>query len=203
MPPFITVAVEGITDEAVADRILRTVGAEPARIYVTHGREKLKSRIHAYNEAARHVPWLILVDLNHAEACAPQLKSLWLPHPAPFLCFQVAVRSVESWLLADAVNLSRYLAVPVGRIPKDPEALEKPKQVLVSLARQSRRKDIRSDMVPEEGSGRDEGPAYASRLIEFIHQHWNVGQAATRSDSLRRALRCLQRLKERLPHACL
>jgi hypothetical protein len=36
---------------------------------------------------------------------------------------------------------------------------------VVELARYSRRRDIREDMVPRPGSGRSVGAAYTSRLI--------------------------------------
>jgi len=65
---------------------------------------------------------------------------------------------------------------------------------LVDLARLSRRNAIRKDMVPREGSGRSVGPAYASRLVEFATGQWQPEAAAERCESLRRAMRCLERL---------
>lgn len=67
-----------------------------------------------------------------------------------------------------------------------------PKQALVNLARTSRRRAIRDDMVPREGSGRAVGPGYTSRIIEFVSNHWRPEQAAHVSDSLRRAIARLE-----------
>ena len=53
---------------------------------------------------------------------------------------------------------------------------------------------VRQDMVPREGSGRTEGPAYTSRLIEYATDRWRPDVAVRRADSLRRAVACLQRL---------
>jgi hypothetical protein len=49
-------------------------------------------------------------------------------------------------------------------------------------------------MIPREGSGRAVGPAYTSRLIEYVETAWRPREAAQRSESLRRALVCLERL---------
>lgn len=197
-PATISVAVEGLPDEAVARRLIRHVGAEPGPVYGKLGKPHLRERITGYNHAARHAPWLVMVDLDQEADCAPPLRAAWLRDPAPRLCFRVAVRAVEAWLMADAVALAAFLGVTVRRVPADPESISDPKQVMVSLARASRRRSIREDMVPREGSGRGVGPVYTSRLSEFASLHWRPVEAALRSDSLRRAIACLQRLAQNL-----
>jgi hypothetical protein len=109
------------------------------------------------------------------------------------MCFRVAVRAVEAWLLADRESLAGFLRVSPSRVPPDPESLDEPKQAMVNLARQSRSRAVQEDMVPRPGSGRSVGPAYASRLIEFAQSTWRPEIAATRSDSLRR---CCERLRQ-------
>ena len=96
--------------------------------------------------------------------------------------------------MADAEALAGYLGVPRGRVPRAPEGLDDPKGAMVALARRSRRKAIREDMVPREGSGRRVGPAYAARLIEYAATAWRPGVAARHAESLRRAIDCLRRL---------
>ena len=49
-------------------------------------------------------------------------------------------------------------------------------------------------MVPRDGSGRSVGPAYASRMIEYVEGFWRPEVAAHRADSLRRAIACVVRL---------
>jgi hypothetical protein len=49
-------------------------------------------------------------------------------------------------------------------------------------------------MVPREAAGRPVGPAYTSRLIEYIEAHWRPDVAAQHAASLERALACLKRL---------
>jgi hypothetical protein len=192
-------AVEGPTDEAVLRSLLVHVGAKPGQIYGGQGKQFLKQKIHGYNNAAKHSPWIVLVDLDRDAECAPSLLRAWISEPAPAMCLRVAVREVEAWLLADPDHLSNFLGIPASRVTSDPDELLDPKQTLVELARSSRRRNIREDMVPRPGSGRKVGPAYTSRLIEFVTPTgalWRPDVAAHRSDSLRRCLRCLRLLVE-------
>lgn len=189
----ISAAVEGLVDEAVVRQLVGHVGAETAGVYGKNGKSYLRQRLAAYNNAARFTPWIVLVDLNRDAECAPPLRDEWLHEPAPHMCFRVAVREIESWLIADRERIARFLSVPVSRVPSAPEVIDDPKRVVVELAAQSRRRDIREDMVPRPGSGRPAGPAYASRLIEFVANHWRPKVAARSSDSLKR---CLNRLRE-------
>lgn len=194
---YVSAAVEGDTDAAVARTLIRSVGAEPANVYVTEGKPNLRSRVAAYNHAAQRAPWLILADLDQDATCAPALRNQWIPHAARKLCLRFAVRSVEAWLMADAAALATFLSVPVTKIPSDPEAEPEPKRTLVNVARQSRRAAIVKDMVPRPGGGRTVGPAYVSRIVEYVSGDWRPDVAAQRSDSLRRAIACLELLAAR------
>jgi hypothetical protein len=193
----VSVAVEGIVDEAVARRLVCSAGAHLGPVYGKQGKPHLQQRISGYNAAANHSPWLVLVDLDRDHDCAPPLRAAWLPKLAPHLCFRIAVRAVEAWLLADRERIAAFLAVALRRVPADPEMLSNPKTTMVDLARASRRRDIREDMVPKDGSGRPIGPAYPSRLIEFASSSWRPDVAARHADSLRRAIDCLKRLVNR------
>ena len=193
----VTGAVEGDVDEAVLRRLVEHVGAMPGPVHGKNGKTYLQQRLGGYNQAAQLSPWVVLVDLDHDADCAPPFRASWLPNPAPYMCFRVAVRMVEAWLLADRERLSRFLSVHASQVPLNPEAVDDPKQSMVDLARQSRRREIREDMVPRPGSGRTVGPAYTSRLIEFVLEGtfgWRPEVAAKLSDSLDRCLDCLRRL---------
>jgi hypothetical protein len=192
-PVIVNAAVEGMVDEAVARRLIAHVGGTVGSVYGKNGKADLHKKIKGYNNAARHAPWLVLVDLDD-ESCAPSLCQSWLPVPARYLCFRVAVRQVEAWLMADAEALADYLGVARGAIPDSPEMLENAKAEMIQLAAKSLRRDIRQDMAPREGSGRMVGPAYTSRLIEFTENHWRPERASQRAGSLRRSIACLERL---------
>jgi hypothetical protein len=190
--PF-TGAVEGPVDEVVLRRVITEVGREIETVYVATGKMNLLRRLAGFNSAARFAPWVVLIDLNATE-CPAALKREHLPAPSPLMIFRVAVRAIESWLLADQVRLARFLAVSASRIPQSPDSENDPKQVLVNIARHSRRRAIREDMVPTPGAGRRVGPAYEARLIEFVLEKgggWRPGAAAESSESLQRCLAAL------------
>jgi hypothetical protein len=200
VPIFINAAVEGIVDEAVVKRLIDFVGGTPGRMYGKSGKSQLQKKIKGYNNAAHRSPWIVLVDLDHDEECAPLLRDEWLPQPASKMCFRIAVHEVETWLLADRKGIARFLGVPQSAVPRDSEAIDDPKKAMVDLARRSRWRAIREDMVPREGSGRPVGSAYAARLIEFVHEDWCPKTAMDASDSLKRCVECLQELIERKPN---
>lgn len=193
-PVIVSAAVEGDVDEAVVRTLIELAGGEPGPVYGKNGKSSLRTKINGYNNAARRVPWLVLVDLDADAGCAPPLRRDWLPEPAPLMCFRIAVRQVEAWLMADGETLSSYLGVRRTRIPNDPESLPDAKAEMVGIARDSRRRAIRQDMVPRPGSGRSVGPAYTSRLIEYAKTQWRSEVAAQHADSLRGAIACLERL---------
>lgn len=192
-PPVITIAVEGDIDEAVALRLVRHVGAKAGTAYGKAGKDHLRRRIRGYNEASRRSPWLVIVDLDQ-EDCGPALRRSWLSEVSPSLCFRVAVREVEAWLLADAGAMARFLSVPAGRIPSLPESLADPKGEIVRIARRSRSRAVREAIVPRPESERIVGPEYTSSLSLFARDLWCPDDAALRADSLRRAIRCLTAL---------
>lgn len=188
-------AVEGLVDEAILRRLLLHVGAKPGNIYGKKGKGYLKKNINAFNHAAHFFSWAVLVDLNHDAECAPLLLKQWLPNPTPYMCFRIAVREIESWILADRERVAGFLSVPLSHIPINPEELDNPKQAMVLLAKSSRRREIREDMTPRPDSHRIVGPAYTSRLIEFVENDsagWRPDAAALLSSSL---YGCIQRLK--------
>ncbi len=187
-------AVEGIVDEAVVRKLITYVHAKIGDVFGKKGKPYLRSKIAGYNNAAQHMAWVILVDLDNDFDCAPQLRYAWLPKPAPRLCFRVAVREIEAWLLADRERIAQFLRVALSMVPFHPEQLDDPKNTIINLARVSRRRDIREDMVPRPESGRPVGPAYSSRLIEFVSNHWRPDIASEQADSLQRTIRCLKAL---------
>jgi len=197
VPLPVSAAVEGIVDECVLRRLMEAAGVPAGPIHVAGGKARLREKINGYNRAAAHAPWIVLVDLDRAIDCAPALCTEWLPSPGAFMSFRVAVREVESWLLADRDALAHFLGVSAASVPRAPDDLDDPQQTLINLARRSRSRDIREDMVPRPGSGRSEGPAYASRMIEFASGPWRPSVAKQTSDSLLRCCQALERVSSK------
>jgi len=192
--PPVPCLVEGTLDEVVVRKLLDTSALEPAAFYL-ESLPAFKTRLKAFNQAARHMSWFALCDLDDDD-CAPGRARDFLPDPASGMCFRVAVRAVETWLLADRACIARYLRISSDLIDPDPERLPAPKSHLVSLARRSRSRSIREGLVPAEGDSRTVGPEYTLLMSEFARERWNPVRAVTRSPSLRRALVRFQTLAE-------
>lgn len=188
-------AVEGITDQAVATKLCRHAGIEVVAAYSAGGKRLLDSRLRSYNHAARFEPWFVLRDLNSDAECGPSLLAALLPAPSARMCFRLAVRAVEAWLIADRAGLSRFLAVPAREIPLDADGLPRPKQALVNLARMSRRRSVMQDMVPSEGVSSEVGAGYTTQVVSFCRDYWDPARAASRSDSLKRCIRALRAIQ--------
>lgn len=127
----------------------------------------------------------------------PTPSCLVAPVPRAFDLLAGGGTCVESWLIGDRERLSRFLGVAISRIPRNPEAIADPKRAMVDLAARSRRAEIREDMVPRARSGRRQGPAYESRLVEYVSDSevgWRPDVAASDCESLNRCLHALDRL---------
>jgi hypothetical protein len=190
----VTLAAEGVTDVPIAKRMLRSVGLELGPVHTTGGKARLDDRLRGFNRAAAYSPWLVLRDLDHDAPCAPTLAQRLLPGPSARMCFRIAVREGEAWLLADRERIAEYLAVGISRVPSNPDGLGDPKQTLIDLARQSRAASVRDDMIPEAGTTARVGPGYVARITEFSREYWRPLVAAQSSDSLARSLAALRRL---------
>ncbi len=126
-------------------------------IYGKTGFGYLKRRIGDFKKAARGTPWLVLADLDMPE-CLPALiaERFGSTKRQHNLLFQVAVRGVEAWLLADRAAFARFTGLKADLIQADVEGLPDPKAHLVDLVNGSRRRSLREAIVPPRG--RKQGP---------------------------------------------
>lgn len=151
----------------------------------------LRRNVQGWNSAAKGIPFIVFTDLDTGE-CPPRLINDWLQvEKHPNLLFRVAVREVESWLLADPVNLSEFFNLRKALIPTTTDTIEDPKAVIVNLARKSRSKAIRDGIVPRKGSTAKQGPDYNGCLGAFVRERWDVEIATKNSPSLTRTIDCL------------
>lgn len=199
---FVQYAVEGRSDEPVAEKLLKAAGLTPIHVFTSGGKPKLDPKLPGYNSAARvGSPWLVLRDLDHDDrgTCVPALRLKLLGgQPNNGMCFRIAVRAMEAWLLADYENCARFFGIPRNRMPHDVETLPDPKQTLVALCRRSRIAATRQGMVPRLGGGRKVGGEYTAMVREFAKNEWDPLGARNNSSSLDSAVRCLERLRSRI-----
>jgi|WetSurMetagenome_2_1015567.scaffolds.fasta_scaffold143412_2 hypothetical protein len=159
-----------------------------------NGCDYIKRRIPAYLAASRIIPFVILLD-SDKEDCAKRMLDELVPierrHDGFLL--RIAVREVESWLLADHHGFGKFLGISPALIERQPDTLDKTKEYLIDLARRSRKRDILEGIVPQFGTSAKQGPRYNQVLQPFVRNIWNIPSAAKRSESLRRSLDAIKK----------
>lgn len=163
-----------------------------------HGFSNIKKMIPAVNNMVKAgIAVIILTDLD-AVKCAPEMIRRWFPRQGSkpeasngFL-FRIAVREVESWLIADQHALASFLSISKTNFSTDPDSLKDPKAYLLGLIKKKGKYKIHRSMLP--GRNSRIGPEYNNVLCEFILKHWNPERAVKNSLSLRRALDALKKI---------
>lgn len=190
----VNIAIEDELSEATLRQIFNHLqrGFWVGFAYRRGGFGYLRKTVRGWNLAAKGRPFVILTDLDQY-ACPQKLIDEWLPVPKhPNLLFRIAVREVESWLLADRNNIARFFGISVQRVPTNVDQLTDAKSVLVDLARKARSGDLRKAIVPKLGSTAKQGPDYNGCLVPFIRDMWDIEAAATNSPSLARTVERLR-----------
>jgi hypothetical protein len=193
---YINLVYEDYLSEAVMTKLVSHFTGKYSiqNSYSGNGFGYLKSNIKGFNQASKSIPFLMLTDLDNY-TCPPELIDDWITFPLnQNFIFRIAVREVESWLMADIEGLSGFLKVSKTIFPKEPEIEQDPKDRLIQIARRSRTRSIRDDIIPINKNAKI-GPNYNGRLIEFVSQKWSIENAKKRSISLSRALDKLEHFK--------
>lgn len=183
----IAVATEDQLSEAIALRLIADIPT-PHRVTFKLGNKGngyLSSKMSSWYEMAQHQVMVVLTDLDRAN-CLLEFRDQWLAHAPPdSLVFRVAVREVESWVLADHIAM-RALIGAKGVLPVAPDELPDPKQALLGLAKRAP-KQVRDDLLKTMDGRLAQGLGYNARLTEWVSTQWSPHRASERSPSLARA----------------
>ena len=195
IPKYVCLVSEDDVSEAVLHRLVG-VHARELSVYssrTTGGFGQMQKNILAFNNAAKGLPYIVLADLDNHE-CVPALVADWFgPHTQhPDLCFRVAVREVEAWLLADRDGMSDFLGVQVNLVPQNPDSIADPKAALIAVARRCRVRKVREAIVPLGTA--QVGPDYNGEVGRFVRDCWNIERACINSVSLQKAQRRIAEL---------
>lgn len=191
----LSLVVEDVLSDSALRIILKTI-APKIHIAATHGLQGngyIRRKISSFNKSSRggHA-FLVLTDLDNG-VCPSKLIQEWLPETKETnLLFRVAVREVETWLMADKNGMADFLFIPANHIPDDVENIQSPKEFLMNAARRSSNRTIREDIPPRSNSTAKTGPDYNGALIRFAGEHWNISNAKNNSASLQRAITCIE-----------
>ncbi|HAT14441.1 MAG TPA: hypothetical protein DCS91_13530 [Microcoleaceae bacterium UBA11344] len=186
-----------VFEDALSEAVLKEMLKQSQRPFSVgsclnqRGYGKIKKIISGLNYAAKGMPYLVLTDLDNAE-CPLVILSEWLTQPKhPNLLFRIAVKEVEAWLLAHREAFAEFLGISVSLIPANVDEIPDPKQLLINLARKSKKRSLRDAIVPERNSTAKIGKDYNGQLIQFVQNNWQVEAAQVNSRSLQRAMNAL------------
>ena len=112
--------VEGRTDQPAVLRLMEEAGLPrhgPTRI--AEGKGNIDRELAGWNAKAMRLPWVVIRDLDQDDrgTCLPELRSRLLggTGPSDGMCFRLAVRSIEAWLMADQGDSSTTSARAAAR----------------------------------------------------------------------------------------
>ena len=199
MTTFVNVATEGGLDARVLQEIFRQAHLDLtiAEVFSAGGKGVLRRNVRRYFQSSRiSTPFIVLTDLDN-DRCAPELVEAWLGGSLPEERFQIraAVREFEAWLLASRQSMASFLRVGLQRVPGQPDDLPDPKRTLVHLARLSRDRNLRDEIVARDRTRSSVGIGYNSRMAEFVRTTWNLAEARSNSPSLERCVRALESMQ--------
>lgn len=197
MEIHIALIVEDALSEAVARAVFSQI-EKPYRVcnVLMWNKQRIQNTISNINKASRDFPYLVLTDQDTDQDCPPNQIDKWVRGGVhPNLLYRFATMEVESWVMAHRECFAKFLSVSSKKIPRCPDAIPRPKECLINLARKSRKRRLREDLVPAPGATSKVGPDYNGRLCEFVQKHWRVEIAAQNSPSLSRTLKRLREFK--------
>ncbi len=186
----INFACEDILSEAVLTTLVEKseTNFEKGTTYMRRGSGYLKKNIRGFNNAAKGGIYLVQTDLDRYR-CPPELLTAGLKNTKnPNLLFSVGVRA---WLMADRDGFATFIGVHGGLVPRAVEDVTDPKSLVIRLARRSRKRTIRDDLLPKKGSTAKQGRNYNAALTGFVLSSWDPGKAAKNAPSLDRLIQRL------------
>lgn len=153
----------------------------------TGGVTKLLPSLSRFAEQARHVrPVLCIADTDGQ--CPVDMLAEHRPRNSPSSLFiRLAVPEAECWVLADRVAVSSYFQISAQAIPNDPERLADAKLELLTLARKSKIRRLRDEVVTASNPLK-QGPGYNLHMSALIATAWSADRARSNSSSLQRTI---------------
>lgn len=189
----INLVFEDVLSEAVMRKLIAFFPTKyrEDKSYNKHGFAAIKRDLKSYNHAAKYTPFFVLTDLDQNE-CPLTLIREWLTFDKnPNLIFRVAVKEIESWVMADREGFANFASVSLKRVPVNPDDLINPKAALFEIIKKSKKRELKEDILPRYEGDRI-GPNYNGCLAQFVVKSWDIERAIKSSPSLKRAFENLQ-----------
>lgn len=188
---MLNVIVEDALSEEVVRRLLIEVGYQGDSVFrVMRGNGKIREGLKKFIGSSRFKPHLVLTDLDQYP-CPPALLEAWGIQQLPStMLLRIAVREIESWLMADRNSFADFLHVAIEKVPPEPDREIDTKQCLFAIVRKSRKRRLKMEILPTAGS--HIGPLFNEHFCRFARELWRIEQASENSPSLARTIRRLE-----------
>ena len=190
----IALATEDELSEAIGLRLIAESPFHEADVLPLrrNGSGYLKSKVESWRQLAGQQVVLLLTDLDQID-CPVALRNEWLgTRPVPDrLLLRIAVREIESWVLAGHDAMRKWIG-DRGKLPPAPDELGDPKAFLLNMVRKYAPRDVKQDLLAERGAMASQGLGYNRRLVAWVNSDWSPDRAAARSPSLLRARQALR-----------
>jgi len=191
----IALATEDPLSEAIGLRLLGAlpVPLKPNLLLRKGGSGYLRSHMDSWRQISQRQIVLILTDLDRV-TCPLALLANWHGYAVPpaNLLLRIAVREVESWVLADHVAMRKLIGTK-GTLPPKPDDLSDPKQHFLQLAKLAPSR-VRQELVKDSGAVASQGIGYNTCLTAWVQSVWSPERASARSPSLARTCKRLSEL---------
>ena len=188
---------EDILEKDVIDKIVSTFFSKKYRVAsYTCGRGFgwIKNNINIFNKASARTTYLVVIDLDK-ESCPIRIIQDWLDEDlGENLLFRVAVHEIESWIVADVQNFSKFLHLRENKLKNSTDEIADPKKYIFDLIKESKKRHL-SGICPR-GTARI-GEDYNEKLSKFVKSSWNPKLAMVNSPSLKRTINRLERYTPR------
>jgi len=168
---------------------------------LTGGWSALREKCPCFLNMAKGGLYTVSITDLDTRACAAALIRDWFAIPPAEalilpkeVVFRVAIREVESWIIADVKAWADYIGIPRGNFSTAPDELSDPKLHLLDVVRRKGRKSCHKGMLPRPDGTASIGPEYNNVLCEFVRTHWSPTRASAHSPSLRRSINALNNI---------
>ena len=199
----VSALAEGPMDGAALRKVASTCGIEiPAtKLKIAGSNQRFWKSAKKYNHAASQIGnsnsiFLGLGDQENPNNCSPGQLSEQLGIRSDFFIIRLSERMLENWLLSDISSLAKFLKIKEDLVRKEiyKQTNVHPKDIVVSLARRSKVREIKADVVPKQGSKGRVGKGYTAVMTRFIEDFWNPDAASVENRSLEKALLAIRRI---------
>ncbi len=177
--------------------ILKIFNSMPIKINISGqfskgGNGYLRSNLKTFVNISNRVPFFLLTDLDNKNCPIALMESWGYNSPSKNFIFRIAVKEVESWLLADHQGVKSLFGDRISnKLHSNCDSIDNPKEYFLDLAKKAP-KEVRNSLIKKEGAVCSQALGYNAMLERFVRDTWCPNRASENSKSLGRTINRLK-----------